>query len=56
MGRPQLYVRSPAAVRELIIDSLTAINPELPNLVINAGFLTDPGYLAVSPGVVADPR
>jgi hypothetical protein len=38
-----------------IIDSLTAINPELPNLVINAGFLTDPGYLAVSPGVVADP-
>ena len=38
-----------------IIDSLTAINPELPNLVINSGFLTDPGYLAVSPGVVADP-
>ena len=38
-----------------IIDSLTAINPELPNLVINAGFLTDPGYLAVSPGVLADP-
>jgi hypothetical protein len=38
-----------------IIDSLTAINPALPNLVINAGFLTDPGYLAVSPGVVADP-
>ena len=38
-----------------IIDSLTAINPELPNCVINAGFLTDPGYLAVSPGVVADP-
>jgi hypothetical protein len=38
-----------------IIDSLTAINPELPNLIINAGFLTDPGYLAVSPGVVADP-
>jgi hypothetical protein len=38
-----------------IIDSLTAINPELPNLVINAGFLTDPGYLAVSPGVVPDP-
>ncbi len=38
-----------------IIASLTAINPELPNLVINAGFLTDPGYLAVSPGVVADP-
>jgi hypothetical protein len=38
-----------------IIDSLTAINPELPNLVINAGFLTDPGYLAVSPGVVTDP-
>ena len=37
-----------------IIDSLTAINPELPNLVINAGILTDPGYLAVSPGVVAD--
>jgi len=36
-----------------IIDSLTAINPELPNLVINAGLLTDPGYLAVSPGVVA---
>jgi hypothetical protein len=36
-----------------IIDSLTAINPELPNLVINAGFLTDPGYLAVSPGMVA---
>ena len=38
-----------------IIDSLTAINPELPNLVINAGILTDPGYLAVTPGVVADP-
>jgi hypothetical protein len=38
-----------------IIDSLTAINPELPNLVVNAGLLTDPGYLAVSPGVVADP-
>ncbi len=38
-----------------IIDSLTAINPELPNLVVNAGILTDPGYLAVSPGVVADP-
>jgi hypothetical protein len=38
-----------------IIDSLSAINPELPNLVVNAGILTDPGYLAVSPGVVADP-
>lgn len=38
-----------------IIDSLSAINPALPNLVINAGFLTDPGYLAVSPGVVPDP-
>ncbi len=38
-----------------IIASLTAINPELPNLVINAGLLTDPGYLAVSPGMVADP-
>lgn len=36
-----------------IIDSLTAINPELPNLVINAGLLTDPGYLPVSPGVLA---
>jgi hypothetical protein len=38
-----------------IIDSLTAINPALPNLVINAGLLTDPGYLAVLPGVVPDP-
>ncbi len=38
-----------------IIDSLAEINPTLPNLAINAGLLTDPGYLAVSPGVVADP-
>jgi hypothetical protein len=33
-----------------IINTLSEINPELPNLVINAGLLTDPGYLAVSPG------
>jgi hypothetical protein len=38
-----------------IVTSLAEINPALPNLVINAGLLTDPGYLAVSPGVVADP-
>jgi hypothetical protein len=38
-----------------IIDLLSAINPGLPNFAINAGFLTDPGYLAVSPGVVPDP-
>jgi hypothetical protein len=38
-----------------IIASLSEINPGLPNLVVNAGILTDPGYLAVSPGVVADP-
>jgi hypothetical protein len=38
-----------------IISSLSDINPTLPNLVINAGLLTDPGYLAVSPGVLADP-
>jgi hypothetical protein len=36
-----------------IISSLAEINPALPNLVINAGLLTDPGYLAVSPGMVA---
>jgi hypothetical protein len=36
-----------------IISSLSEINPALPNLVINAGFLTDPGYLAVSPGMVS---
>jgi hypothetical protein len=38
-----------------VIASLSEINPGLPNLVVNAGILTDPGYLAVSPGVVADP-
>jgi hypothetical protein len=38
-----------------IIASLAEISPGLPNLVVNAGILTDPGYLAVSPGVVADP-
>jgi hypothetical protein len=38
-----------------IIASLSEISPALPNLVINAGFLTDPGYLAIFPGVVPDP-
>ena len=49
-----LFTFTPADEAD-IIDSLSAINPELPNLVINAGFLTDPGYLAISPGVVPDP-
>lgn len=43
------------ATEDSILSTLSGINPELPNLVVNAGLLTDPGYLVVSPGMLTSP-